>query len=137
MQGFRLGGHACEALRDLLASCRKEGVPTALVFTPEGPAFRSWYTPESMRDVQRFIEQLSRQYAAPIIDCREWIEEHGFLDSNHLLTDGGARFADRLGREYIVPLLRRQSGEEESPQPTRPEREPQDLTKPVARTPGW
>src|SRR5262245_25280308 len=38
-----LGGPGCDALRDLLAECRAEGVPAALVLMPEGPLFRSWY----------------------------------------------------------------------------------------------
>src|SRR5262245_7553574 len=32
-------------LRDLLAHCRDEGLPAALVLMPEGPTFRGWYGP--------------------------------------------------------------------------------------------
>jgi hypothetical protein len=122
-KGFRLGGQGCEALSELMASCRKGGVPAALVLMPEGPAFRSWYSPESLRDVQEWIGQLGRENNAPVIDAREWMAEDDFVDSHHLLPDGGARFTDRLGRETIAPLFMRQSGEaivqaEVSPRPT-------------------
>jgi hypothetical protein len=115
LNGFRLGGPGCEALRELMASCRKEGVPVALVLMPEGPAFRSWYSPETLRDVQEWVTQLGRENAAPVIDAREWMAEDDFRESNHLLPGGASRFTDRLGREYILPLLRRLPDEGKSP----------------------
>jgi hypothetical protein len=115
LKGFRLGGPQCEALRELLASCRQEGVPVALVLMPEGPTFRSWYSPETLRDVQEWVTQLGRENAAPVIDARKWMAEDDFRESNHLLPDGAARFTDRLGRETIRPLLRRPSDEKKSP----------------------
>jgi hypothetical protein len=105
---FRLGGQQCEALRELLASCRRDGVSVALVLTPEGPTFRSWYPPETWQAIQEWLTQLSREYNAPLVNAREWIDdEHEFLDSHHLLTSGANQFTERLGRETILPLLRR------------------------------
>jgi hypothetical protein len=115
LNGFRLGGPQCEALRELLASCRQEGVPVALVLMPEGPTFRSWYSPETLRDVREWVNQLGAENAAPVIDAREWMVEDDFRESNHLLPDGAVRFTDRLGRETIRPLLRRLSEEKKSP----------------------
>jgi len=108
LTGFRLGGPGCDALCELMASCRKEGVPAALVFMPEAPSFRSWYSPETLRDVRQFVTQLGRENAAPVIDAREWMTEDDFRDSNHLLKGAANEFTDRLGREYILPLLRQQ-----------------------------
>jgi hypothetical protein len=116
LNGFRLGGPECEALRELIASCRKEGIPAALVLMPEGPAFRSWYSADALRDIHEWITQLGRENAAPVIDAREWMTEDDFSDSNHLLPDAAARFTDRLGREYILPLLRRLPDEKKSPE---------------------
>jgi hypothetical protein len=115
LNGFHLGGPACEALRELMASCHKEGVPMALVLMPEGPAFRSWYSAEVLGDVQGLVRQLSLENAAPVIDAREWIAENDFLESNHLLSGGAEKFTERLGREYILPLLHRLSNEGKSP----------------------
>ena len=113
---FRLGGPECEALRELMASCRKEEIPAALVFMPEGPAFRSWYSADALQDIQEWVRQLGRENAAPVIDARQWMTEDDFSDSNHLLPDAAARFTDRLGREYIQPLLRRLPEQGNSPE---------------------
>jgi len=103
---FHLGGAQCTALRELLASCRREGVPVALVITPEGPTFRSWYPPETWRAIEEWLTEISREYDAPLVNAREWIDDEGdFLDSHHLLASGSAKFMDRLGREAIVPPL--------------------------------
>jgi len=106
--GFRLGGPQCEALRELLASCRREGVSVALVMTPEGPTFRSLYPPEAWRAIQEWLTQVSQEYDAPIVNAREWIDdEDNFMDSHHLLARGAHLFTERLGRESIIPSLQR------------------------------
>jgi hypothetical protein len=100
---------ATGALRELLASCRESGVPTGLVLMPEGPAFRSWYAPpDSWPKFQDRMEQIGREEGAQLIVAREWIDEDDFLDSHHLLPRGAEKFSERLGREYIAPLLRQQ-----------------------------
>jgi hypothetical protein len=105
LKDFHLGGRNCEALRELLASCRREGVPTALVLMPEGPVFRSLYPPETWRQIQDWLERLGSEEGAPLVNAREWIDEDDFVDSHHLLPQGAEKFTDRLGREYILPLL--------------------------------
>jgi len=110
LTGFRLGGQQCQALLDLLASCRKEGVSVALVLTPESPTFRSWYPLETWQGIQEWLTQVSQEYDAPLVNAREWIDdEEDFMDSHHLLASGRAKFTERLGRETILPLLRRPS----------------------------
>ena len=106
LTGFRLGGPQCDALRDLLTSCCRERVPVALVLMPEGPAFRSWYPPETWRTVQEWLGQVCREYDLPLINAREWMDEDDFIDSNHLRASGADKFTERLGREYVLPLLR-------------------------------
>jgi hypothetical protein len=103
---FPIGGRNCDALRELLASCRQAGVPAALVLMPEGPAFRSWCPPETWRQIQEWVEQTGREAGAAVVNAREWMDEDDFLDSYHLLPNGADKFTDRLGREAIVPLLR-------------------------------
>jgi hypothetical protein len=112
---FHLGGRGCEALRELLASCRQAHVPAALVLMPEGPQFRSWYPPETWRQIQNWVELVCREEGAPLINAREWIEEDDFVDSHHLLPRGADKFTCRLGREYILPLLRRLPDEGKPP----------------------
>ena len=108
---FRLGGRQCEALRELLAVCAKQGTPVALVLTPEGRSFRDLYSPATWQAIEQWLTQLSREYSATLINAREWIDdENDFADSHHLLASGANKFTERLGQEYILPLLRRNTG---------------------------
>jgi hypothetical protein len=107
LESFRLGDNACAALRLLLDECRQRHVPRALVLMPEGPFFRAAYPEEVWRQIDPFLERLSRDHGAPLIDARCWLGEESFLDSHHLSADGAARFTERLGREAIMPLLQR------------------------------
>jgi len=108
--GFQLGGPQCQALCELLASCRKEGVSVAMVVMPEGPTFRSWYPPGTWEDIKAWLTQVGREYNAPLVNAREWLDdENDFRDSHHLLLSGRDKFKERLGRETILPLLRRPS----------------------------
>jgi hypothetical protein len=106
--GFRLGGPQCEALRELLSSCRQEGVPAKLVLMPEGPTFRGWYSPETWQAIHQWLAQLSQEYDAPLVNAREWIDDENYYqDSHHLLASGAHIFTERLGRESILPSLQR------------------------------
>jgi hypothetical protein len=113
LQAAPAAGSGCDALRELLAACRRDGVPAALVVMPEGPVFRSWYAPETWKWIQAWLEQVAHENGAALINAREWIAEDEFMDSHHLLPRGADRFSERLGREYILPLVRR--GEETRP----------------------
>lgn len=105
LRGFRLGGPAVEGLEEVLATCRREHIPAALVVMPEGPLFRSWYPAGVWPQVQEFLDQLRRRYGVPVVNAREWMPEEAFADSHHLLPPGAAAFTERLGREAIAPLL--------------------------------
>jgi hypothetical protein len=110
LSGFQLGGPQCQALRELLSFCRKDGVSVALVVMPEGPAFRSWYPPGSWETIKDWLTQISREYDAPLVIAREWIDdEEDFRDSHHLMRSGRDKLKERLARECILPLLRRAS----------------------------
>jgi hypothetical protein len=92
------------ATRELLDLCRRRGIAVALVLTPEGSAFRSWYAPESRRRVDAYCDALSRDYGVPLIDAREWLEDGDFTDSHHVTPRGAEVFTLRLGREVLRPL---------------------------------
>lgn len=106
LQAFRLGGRSCRALADLLERCRRHGIPAALVWMPEGPAFRSWYRAGAADEIRTFLADLGARYGAPLVDAHEWLGEDDFIDSNHLMPDGASRFTERFGREILVPLLK-------------------------------
>jgi hypothetical protein len=104
---FRLGGPSCEALRETLEVCRREGIATALVLMPEGSEFRGWYSQDARRQIRSFLGGLCREFDAPLIDAERWIADEDFSDSHHLLHHGATSFTRRLGRA-TVPLLERQ-----------------------------
>jgi hypothetical protein len=99
------GGLSCRTLCDLLQLCRNEKIGAALVLMPEGPTFRSWYSPASWEEFQSFLSDLHEEYGTPVINAREWVEEEGFFDSHHLLADGAEVFTRRLAVEVIPELI--------------------------------
>jgi hypothetical protein len=101
LTGFRLGGSSCAGLRDLLALCRSERLPVALVLMPESSDFRGWYTAEARAEIQTFLAGLTREFAAPVIDARKWVADTDFSDGHHLLVEGATAFTERLSPEVL------------------------------------
>jgi hypothetical protein len=93
------------AMRELLELCRGQGIAVALLLTPEGSAFQSWYSPEARRCVDDYCDALSREYGVPLIDGRDWLDDTAFADSHHVTLGGAAAFTLRLGREVLQPLI--------------------------------
>ena len=102
---FELGSAPCQALREQLELCRREGIRTALVLMPEGSDFQSWYTPAAWQQIETFFEELRREYGVPVINARNWLRDDKFVDSHHLLIPGAAEFTERLGREVLPYVL--------------------------------
>jgi hypothetical protein len=117
LKHFQLGGASCLALRDLLESCRRDGVPAALLWMPEGTAFRAFYADGAEEKVEAFLTGLGREHGAPLLDTRRWVADDGFADCHHLAGSGAAAFSDRFGRQALLPLLR-QRYEPGRPHPT-------------------
>jgi hypothetical protein len=100
--GFRPTGPSARAMRDLLEFCRADGLTVAVILMPEGTAFRSWYPPYARDLITAYVDELSREFAVPVIDARDWIEEESFSDSHHMLAEGATVFTDRLSRHPVV-----------------------------------
>lgn len=105
LQTFALGGPSCLALHELLALCRQEGIPSALVLMPEGSEFRSWYPPAVWAQIAGFVEMLRQEHGSTVINAREWVPDHAFADTHHLVLEGATLFTERLGREGLPRLL--------------------------------
>jgi hypothetical protein len=105
LASLQIGGPAVQALHDLLDLCRREHIVARLVMMPEGSDFRALYPPQAWAQVERFLNDLARQYDCPLINAREWVADDHFADGHHLLRPGAAIFSERLGREYLLPLL--------------------------------
>jgi hypothetical protein len=104
-QGFRLGGAHCQALEEILQLCRREKVRCALLVSPEGSTYRSWYPAGVREQIETYVHSLAGRYGASVIDANQWMAEEDFFDSHHLSADGVTHYTERLGREGILPLL--------------------------------
>jgi hypothetical protein len=100
-----LSGPGCRALRDTLELCRRERIPTVLLWMPETSVLRSLYNPTGLARLRAFLAEVSRDYATPLVDAREWMPDEQYLDGLHLLLGGALAFTDRLSREVVAPIL--------------------------------
>ncbi|HEV8130825.1 MAG TPA: DUF1574 family protein [Acidobacteriota bacterium] len=107
LDGFRLGGPALRALQGILYECQRAAIPAGLVLLPEGTAFQSWYPPGAWEQISAFLQNLSLQSGAPLINARSWLPDEDFSDSHHLLRRGAVKFSERLAQDALLPLLKR------------------------------
>jgi hypothetical protein len=105
LDGYQISPAPDHALRELLALCRRERVRPVLVVLPEATDFRSLYSPAAQARISRYLAHLSQEYGAPIVDARNWVPDHDFVDPHHLLVSGAITFTDRLNVEVVRPLL--------------------------------
>ncbi len=98
---FEIAEGARRAYREVLEVCRRERVPAALVWMPEGPAFRGLYSAEGVGRVEAFLDELGREFGVPVINARVWMAEDDFSDSHHLQPAAAERFSARLAREVL------------------------------------
>ncbi len=103
---FRLSEQPARALAELLACCRRDGVPAALLLMPEGSTFRNWYPPGMAAGYEAWLAEVSRREGVPLVDARDWVEDDGFWDGHHLLPGGADRFTRRWRREALEPIAR-------------------------------
>jgi hypothetical protein len=69
--------------------------------------FREYYSPAAQGAIRSYVQGLSREYAVPVVDMRDWVEDRDFFDGVHLTHAGAAAFTERFGREVLWPLLAR------------------------------
>jgi hypothetical protein len=84
------------ALHDLLACCRREGIPVALLVMPESSTFRSWYCPEGWAESERLLAELREAHGVEVLDANRWIDDGEFTDGHHLRAEGATHFTTRL-----------------------------------------
>jgi hypothetical protein len=102
---FELAAISDRAMHEILGLCRREGVRVALLLTPEGQEFQSWYPPEARRQIEGYCGRLGRDYDVPVIDARCWLPDDAFADSHHVLRRGAEAFTRRLGPDALQPFV--------------------------------
>jgi hypothetical protein len=105
LQNFRLAEGPARALHDLLARCRHEQIPVALVLMPTSAAFRELYPPDARAAVQGLLDELRQRHGVEVIDATDWLPEEDFDDGHHVLLSGAQHFTSRLIDE-VQRLLR-------------------------------
>jgi hypothetical protein len=105
LQDFHVAELSDRALREFLAVCRQEGIHVALLLTPEGSEFQSWYPPDAWPRVVSYCAALSREYGVPVVNTRDWLADRDFSDSHHALLPAAETFTRRLGRDVLQPLV--------------------------------
>jgi hypothetical protein len=97
------------ALRDLLMTCRREGIAAAVVIPPEGSAFRSRYE-TAHTGIDGEVRRLAAEFDVSLYDARTWVPDAGFWDGHHLVEYGAEIYTERFGREVLPAELRRLTG---------------------------
>jgi hypothetical protein len=100
------GDRPAQALRQLLAEARQRGIRVVLVLPPEAGVLRQAFPLLKVRQAERFIDGLVREYGAEVVDARGWLNrEDDLADGVHATPAGAARFTERLSREVVLPRL--------------------------------
>lgn len=102
---FRASPAADRAARGLFARCRRAGTRVALVWMPESPQFRDWYSPTARQRAETYFEELGRQPGVVLVNTRDWMPAEAFFDTYHLVSDGAAVYSRRLAREALPALV--------------------------------
>lgn len=106
LEALRFHPVAWAALDDVVAACRDEGIPVALLLMPEADRFRAWYTPQTHAAIDALTTHLRGRGAAACFDTRSWFPDlHCYCDSHHLLTEYGEAFSRRFAAECLAPWL--------------------------------
>jgi hypothetical protein len=95
-----------QAVRDILALCRRERMAAAAFQLPEGPVYRSWYSPQMAAKVAEFSDAVRRECGVPVFDPPTDYPEADFLDSHHLLPTPARRYSRWLWAERLHGWLR-------------------------------
>jgi hypothetical protein len=105
VQDLVIGPTGDRATRVLLDLCRQQQIQTVLLLAPEAECFRGWYSARTQATLSIYLDKLSREYGAPVVDGRTWVADQDFTDGHHVLRAGSTTFTLRLGRDVLQPLV--------------------------------
>jgi hypothetical protein len=91
--------------RELIRTCRREGIELLIVVMPEHSALRSWYPARTRAMLADHLARLRHEDRLPVIDARDWADDDDFADFCHLMPDGGRAFSARFAREVLRPWV--------------------------------
>jgi hypothetical protein len=106
-QNMTVARGADRAFRDTLREAADNGIRVVLLLAPEGPLFRSWYSPDGLARFDQYVKSVATEFGVPLVDARLWLEEEDFYDSHHVLARGADKFTARFAREIPAKLAGR------------------------------
>jgi hypothetical protein len=107
LDGYRPTGPGVAAIAHTLDQCRAAGVRAALVLTPESSAFRGWYDPAGLGDLEATLVGFSRRYGVPVFDGRTWLPDELVGDGHHPTGAGADDYTARLAPTVASWLTQR------------------------------
>ena len=99
-----LAAEPVRALEDLLALCRRQGIPVRLLLMPEARAFRDLYMPTA-GGPRRVAESVASSLGRGHRRCPRLGRGHGLLGWPSSPCGRRRRFTTRFGREALGPTL--------------------------------
>jgi hypothetical protein len=96
---YRLGRGPAQAMRDLAARCRQEGIPLVLVVMPESRWYHRLYSREGQAALDDLLAELRDDYHIPAIDGTGWSPSADFQDGHHLVARAAHSFTLRVHGE--------------------------------------
>lgn len=101
---FCINAISDKALHEMLDECRANDIRVAFFLMPEHSLLRGWYPPMQAK-LTTYLQRLSEDYRAPILDARAWCGDEDIPDCCHLSPRGARAFSARFGHEVYRPLL--------------------------------
>jgi hypothetical protein len=105
MQNYTVADVPRRALNEVFAICRREGIQTVAVLTPEGSVFRSWYGPAAEIATAELIALADVGTGGWVTDARDWLPDNAFVDGHHVHASAAPGYTKRLARQLIVPAV--------------------------------
>lgn len=103
--GFRITNAPDRALRELLDTCRAEGIEAALFLMPEESRFAAAYPAGARPEIEAYLASLQREFGCPVFDATQWCEAADFCDGHHLIAGGAKDFSRRFAAQVLRPLI--------------------------------
>lgn len=94
---FEITATADRAFREVVETCRANGIRVGLVWLPESTEFRALYTPTAKRIGDDYLAAVRAAYALPLIDARDWVPDRHIADGFHPTQPGAEVLSRKLG----------------------------------------
>jgi hypothetical protein len=100
-QNYHITEHPKQAIETLIKVCRTNGVEPIVIVLPENSEFRSWYSPDAMAQIKRYLDDLREHQHVRVQDYRFSLNDDYFTDGQHLHEQGAWVFTHMLNQTLL------------------------------------